>query len=309
MKQTNKYIPFSPKEAKKTSPLHVVLTAWFCGCTVGLFFLPQIKAYIHTADDDEIVEVADTLQTPPTTSEQTSSKKTVPLPSPNINETTSSKQHVLPTTIPQRVLLIGSSSMKSDLGALLAQSLRKQELYVYRHAKVGSGLARPDFYNWMEILPDLIAAHTPDLVIVQFIGNDCQSLIMPNGSLKAKYGTEEWDKAYEERLTSLITLLHQQGIRITFLGMSNVQSSVFRKKLKRSNSIIYSVASKHNAPFISLWETTSSTRGSAQQQIVVNSIPKRMYQEDGIHLSRAGARMVAQDVFTQLKQLYDWTLP
>ena len=199
--------------------------------------------------------------------------------------------------------------MKSDLGAFLAKSLRKQELYVHRHAKVGSGLARPDFYDWMNVIPELISAHTPDLVIVQFVGNDCQSLIMADGSLKAKYGTKEWDRAYEERITSLITLLHNQKIRIAFLGMSNVQSSIFRRKLKRSNAIIYDVAAKYNVPFVSLWETTSSTSGSAQEQIIINNIPKRMYQEDGIHLSRSGARMVANDVFTQLQQLYEWKLP
>ena len=306
MKPINKYTPFTPKETKNSSPLHVVLTAWFCGCTILLFFLPQIKAYIHTADDDDAMQetVQQAIAEP---NEQPPEVQNIPLPTPKPE--TNTKIAKLPTTIPQRVLLIGSSSMNSDLGAFLAQSLRKQEIYVYRHAKVGSGLARPDFYDWMNILPDLIATHKPELVIAQFIGNDCQSLLNNDGSLKAKYGTQEWDQAYQERIAALITLFHKQKIRIAFLGMSNVQSSIFRQKLKRSNSIIYSVASEHKVPFISLWETTSSTSGSAQQQIIVNNIPKRMYQEDGIHLSRAGARMVAQDVFTQLKQLYDWTLP
>ena len=91
--------------------------------------------------------------------------------------------------------------------------------------------------------------------------------------------------------------------------MSNVQSPIFRRNLRRSNAIIYNVASKHQAPFISLWETTSAKDDSALQQIVVQKIPKRMYQEDGIHLSRSGARMVAKDVFTQLQQIYEWKLP
>ena len=191
MKPTNKYTPFAPKESKTTSPLYVVLTAWFCGCTIGLFFLPQIKAYIHTADDDEAVQATDSLQAQSTNHKEDSDNTAFPLPSLKPSTTTSSEKTKLPTTIPQRVLLVGSSSMKSDLGAFLAKSLRKQELYVHRHAKVGSGLARPDFYDWMNIIPELVSTHTPDLVIVQFVGNDCQSLIMPDGSLKAKYGTKE----------------------------------------------------------------------------------------------------------------------
>ena len=302
MKSTNKYISFTPKEIKTTSPLHVVLTAWFCGCTILLFFFPQIKAYVYTTDDEivqQVQRITPLNEIPPITV----------ISEPSTPQTEPSPSKELPTTIPQRVLLIGSSSMNSDLGAFLAQSLRKQELYVHRHAKVGSGLARPDFYDWMDVIPELIAEHKPELVIVQFIGNDCQSLITRDGSLKAKYGTKEWKTAYEERISALITMLHKQNIRIAFLGMSNVESSVFRKKLKRSNEIIYNVASKNNAPFISLWETTSTADGSAQKQIISNSIPKRMYQEDGIHLSRPGARMVARDVFTQLQQLYEWKLP
>lgn len=302
MKPTNKYTPFSPKEAKTTSPLHVVLTAWFCGCTILLFFFPQIKAYVYTTDDEivqQVQRITPLNETPPAKIiSEPSIPKMAPPPSKD-----------LPTTIPQRVLLIGSSSMNSDLGAFLAQSLRKQELYVHRHAKVGSGLARPDFYDWMDVLPNLIAEHKPELVIAQFIGNDCQSLIMSDGSLKAKYGTKEWKTAYEERITALITLLHKQNIRIAFLGMSNVESSVFRKKLKRSNEIIYNVASKNKVPFISLWETTSTAGGAAESQIISNNIPKRMYQEDGIHLSRPGARMVGREIFTQLQQIYEWKLP
>ena len=309
MKSTNKYTPFTPKESKATSPLHVVLTAWFCGCTIALFFLPQIKAYVHTADDGEVLEIEKSPQKQPTQEQEGRTEIKKPTTKSKPKTQVRIQKPILPTTIPQRVLLIGSSSINSDLGAFLAQSLRKQNIDVYRHAKVGSGLARPDFYNWMNVLPELIEKHNPDLVIAQFIGNDCQSLIMPDGSLKAKYGTNEWDLAYKERIKALITYLHNKKIRIAFLGMSNVQSSSFRNNLKRSNGIIYNVASKHDAPFISLWETTSSTNGSAQRQIIVNDIPQRMYQEDGIHLSRAGARMVAHDIFTQLKQLYGWKLP
>ena len=281
--------------------MHVVLTAWFCGCTIILFFFPQIKAYIYTTDD-KIVQQVQRIAPKEVTPDEVLSEPSAPIVPPP-------PQKHLPTTIPQRILLIGSSSMNSDLGAFLAQSLRKQKLYVHRHAKVGSGLARPDFYDWMDVLPDLIAEHKPELVIAQFIGNDCQSLIMSDGSLKAKYGTKEWRTAYEERITALITLLHKQNIRIAFLGMSNVESSVFRKKLKRSNEIIYSVASKHKVPFISLWETTSTTGGAAESQIISNNISRRMHQEDGIHLSRPGARMVAREIFTQLQQLYEWKLP
>lgn len=310
-KPPNKYIPDHTKEERHTAPLYAVLVAWFCGCMVALFFFPQLKAYIHTADDDTVSQ--DSIQ-------QTSiplSKPTLqpsidkkPFVSPDTSKVSlSAQENTLPTTIPQRILLIGSSSMNSDLGAFLAQHLRKKGLEVHRHAKVGSGLARPDFYNWMDILPELIKTHTPDLVIAQFIGNDCQSLILPDGSLEAKYGTSEWNEAYQKRIYSLISTLHKQGIRIVFLGMSNVLSPKFRTKLRRSNTIIYQVADKNNTPFVSLWEITSTPNGAAQTALEIGNIPQRMYQEDGVHLSRPGARMVARDVFTQLEQIYGWNIP
>lgn len=304
----NKYIPEVLNNEQYTSPLRVVLSSWFCGCLIALFFFPQLKAYIHTADDNDIIqtEIVNIDPSPPEHLITNTSVESTNTTRPPSLKTESIQEELLPKTRPQRILLVGSSSMNADLGAFLAQHLRKEKLYVHRHAKVGSGLARPDFYDWMSVLPTLLKTHTPDLVIVQFIGNDCQSLIRTDGSLEAKYGEPEWSAAYEKRIMALISMLHTQKIRVAFLGMSNVLPARYRSNVRRSNAILYEVANRQNAPFVSLWEMTSTPSGMPQTELNTHEIPQRMFREDGIHLSRSGARMVARDVYTQLNQFYDW---
>jgi hypothetical protein len=285
------------------------LGTWICGFSIFLFFLPQLNAYRNTVFDQNMqIEMPENIHSTskeerqePSSSESKQISQTV-----QTKKTLQKSTYKLPSTIPQRILLIGSSSMNSDLGAFLTQALRRQELDVHRHAKVGSGLARPDFYNWMEELPSLLNLHQPELVIVQFIGNDCQSLILPDGTLEARYDTPEWEEAYRNRIIDLITLLHRQQIRVSFLGMSNVISPGFRRNLKNSNRIIQETAAKHKSSFVSLWEQTSLPQGGVLQNININNIERPMFQEDGIHLSREGARIVAQETFKQLNTIYDW---
>ena len=305
-KPINKYTIPTQIEEKRSQALPIVLACWICGIAMAAYFYPQIQTYIQVSD---VVE-----ETPFTSKSIQSSqaKKSPTLPNQKANpkrKENAASLPILPQTIPQRILLIGSSSMNSDLGAFLAQSLRRQKLEVYRQAKVGSGLARPDFYNWMEELPKLIEEHHPELIIAQFIGNDCQSLVEADGSVLAKYGSAEWEEAYEKRISDFIDIAHNQGIRIVFLGMSNVRSSLFRRNLLQSNSIIEKTALSNNARFVSLWESTSDAEGIALEYISTDDISRAMYQEDGIHLSREGARMVAREVFMLLNRLYDWEHP
>ena len=55
------------------------------------------------------------------------------------------------------------------------------EREVYLHAKLGTGLSRPDVYNWFDVTQELIEEYKPDMVIAQFVGNDCQTLVTPDG--------------------------------------------------------------------------------------------------------------------------------
>jgi hypothetical protein len=217
------------------------------------------------------------------------------------------KPEVIEIPPPVKILLVGASSMHARMGTELSKGLKKiSGLTIQRHAKLGTGLARPDVYNWAEITLELAKKHESELVIAQFIGNDCQSLILPNRRLEAKYGTAEWDKIYGQRIEDFIIMLQAEDIHVVLIGMPIVRSKRFRAKIIHVNKIVEKMAKKHDAIFIPLWDISTTSDGSYKNSIRKNGRTLSFRHDDGIHLSPEGSRQVATTIINELEKVYQW---
>ena len=196
-----------------------------------------------------------------------------------------------------KVLIVGSSSMRHELGRHLEKRLETtSNLLVHRHAKVGTGLARPDVYNWPKITRELIAKHQPQLVIAQFIGNDCQALINVDKSIVARKHDAHWPDAYKSRIVKFISEVQAQGTELALVGMPTVRSGIFRKRLARANKIVENAAQENGASFVPIWELSLDENGRYREEMRINGQTKPFRQSDGIHFSRDGARYVADGI-------------
>lgn len=208
---------------------------------------------------------------------------------------------------PKKLLLVGASSMHARMGTELSKALKKiPGLTIQRHAKLGTGLARPDVYNWKEITFELAQKHDVELVIAQFIGNDCQSLILPNRRLEARYGTPEWDQIYGQRIEDFIIMLQAEDIDVVLIGMPIVRSKRFRKKIIHVNKIVENMAKKHNVLFIPLWDISTNSNGSYKDSVRKNGRTLPFRHDDGIHLSPEGSKQVASTIIIELEKVYHW---
>ena len=105
-----------------------------------------------------------------------------------------------------RVLLLGDSMIATGFGVKLESLLDKTAgIVAYRKGKSASGLARPDFYDWMSEGRHQALAREPDVVIVMLGGNDGQDLTT-NGPSKrrVRWGSEAWNDAYAARVDRLL---------------------------------------------------------------------------------------------------------
>jgi|GEM_PF-4268641 len=335
MKPINKYKPHTIDITVRSTPGTIVPAAWICGLCIALFFWPQIHTYINlqfSAQLDEVEPIEEhipefdsnfTLQAyfPQKTiqskqkQDDLASKNLIPRAPQSYLYATETEQIrtfkkaqklVPPIEIPQKILIVGSSSMNGALGAFLSKNLRKNDLEIFRHTKVSSGLARPDYYNWMEVLPGVLSKYNPDMVLVHFIGNDCQSLITADGRLDARYGKPEWEEKYRDRIADLIQLIQKNNIQVAFVGMSNVGLPGFRRRLRYANRIIRDVAKSYDSQFISIWEVTSDERGVVLPSTRRGNIDYPLLASDDIHLSVEGSRLVSREIFHQLNSRYKW---
>ncbi len=210
-------------------------------------------------------------------------------------------------TLP-RVLLAGDSMIAGGLGLYLERDLSKELGYpVLRKGKTSSGLSRPDFFNWMKEGRAVVDEFKPEATVVMFGGNDVQGLYMgrdrePDQPLWIRFPEEEaWSREYSRRVSEFCDIIAPDGQPIFWIGMPVMRPPTFHEKIKRVN-VIYraEMAIRPNATFIDIWDMLSDGNGGYAHKIELQPAAEgekvkkvRVRAGDGIHLSPAGARIVA----------------
>src|SRR5579863_4445423 len=187
---------------------------------------------------------------------------------------------------PRLVVLTGDSMMAVGFGTgLMRRASDDKNLRFLRVFKSGTGLARPDVFNWMDEYPALLGSEKPDVVMVAIGANDGQSFIVDNKVLL--FGTEEWRKTYQSRVAEFLAMVESTGARVLWVGLPPMRSAQFNQRVAIVNRIAYTVVSQD--PKASWWSTTSfvgdgsgSFREFAQMP---NGTLVRMRAPDGIHFA------------------------
>ena len=320
-----------------SSPAKVGLTLWLCVLLVTLFFSERISLELQSNTDPLARSVhngavwlkssadnsgwsssqnrwSDRLQTlydNRTTFVGVRRQSSINAPSIAIAQPSTAPKIVIDPpqelSVPSKVLLLGASSMRSALGTELSRQLQQAGLEVHRHARLGTGLSRLDVYDWLTHSKNLLKEHQPELIIAQFIGNDCQGMVDANHQVTALFGVPEWDGAYQQRVRDFLTPMLEADLEVVLLGMPNVRPERYRANLEHANRLVEQVAAEEGVLFISLWADTSDENGSYTETIVIDERTYLGRHEDGIHLSQVGARKLSKTVFNKLDDLYGWS--
>jgi lysophospholipase L1-like esterase len=200
-----------------------------------------------------------------------------------------------PTTAgqPRVVALVGDSMMAVGLSNVLMQEAAANEnLHIVKAFRSGTGLARPDVFNWMEEYPAMIADRQPDVVLVAIGANDGQGFV-ENGQVLA-FGSDAWVKVYQQRTAAFLNLLTQHGARVVWIGLPPMKSSKYEDKTELINSIAYTVVSQY--PQASWWnpqQLIADNAGAYREfATLANGKTTRIRAVDGIHLSDEGAALL-----------------
>ena len=214
---------------------------------------------------------------------------------------TSSRSHRL-AKAKSRILVVGASSIQFAIGTELERRLPKYEgVKVLRFGKLASGLSRPDFFDWPKQIRKLVTQFKPDLIIANFGGNGAQAI--PLGDYKeAKFRRPKWDQEYTRRVQEVVSIGHTNGADVVFLGMPNMRSKKFAKKMRYLNKIQKEAAEASGAIWISTWAYSSGPKGEYRKSIRIGKKRGLMRTSDGVHYSRLGAKFVIENVMQQLEQ-------
>lgn len=215
-----------------------------------------------------------------------------------------------PVTVPypNKVLMMGGSSMKTAMGSLLQSLFREQGVESIREAQIGTGLSRADVVDWVSKANTIMDVHSDiGLLIVQFIGNDCQTIVSAEHKILARYGTEEWTETYLERWEALYQSAKAHNVQLVIVGLPIMKSNRFDKKVTSASKSVFEWAKQYNIPIIPVRSLTVDAEGSYKQYLHIDNKPVKIRLKDGVHLSYQGSKILSKYIFNRLQERFKWT--
>lgn len=199
-------------------------------------------------------------------------------------------------------LVVAGDSVGANLADGLRWALRKDRRYrVYKDTKAGTGLARPDVYNWHRQIRRIIRRRRPDVMVVMLGGNDRQDMIIRGRRLKRF--TRAWYERYERRVIRFAKSVVRRGRRVYWVGLPEVSSKRMTRDYARFNEIFRRVARRYRIRYIDTRGVLSDRRGRYQAYGPgVDGSRVRLRLDDGIHLTRQGSRVLGQYVARYIRR-------
>jgi hypothetical protein len=191
------------------------------------------------------------------------------------------------------VALAGDSMMAVGFSSeLMREAANDPHLRIVKAFRSGTGLARPEVFNWMTEYPAMLGAEKPDVVLVAIGANDGQGFV-ENGKVLA-FGSEGWAKVYQARVASYLAMVSAGGARVVWVGLPPMRVASYDDKMATINKIAYTVVSQ--SPGAVWWNPVSYVGDEMgryrEYGASAGGGSVRLRQADGVHLSDEGAGLL-----------------
>lgn len=189
-----------------------------------------------------------------------------------------------------QVALAGDSMMAVGLAPSLHRDKQaSHNVHFLKAYRSGTGLARPEVFDWLQQYPLMLAGIRPQLVICAIGANDAQNVQV--GKKVLTFGSPEWDDYYRSRLAAYLKMLEAPGTRILWVGMPLMKERRFSQKMQHLNQIIRSEVALHSSV---TWLDPNPVLGYSDRKFVqyrttVRGKMVKMRADDGIHMTNDGA--------------------
>lgn len=197
--------------------------------------------------------------------------------------------------------MVGSSSIKSTFGKIIAADLERWGFEVARHGIVAAGLARPDLFDLHQIVDELpIDSRTAAVVL--YVGvNDGQALwLYPDeeeefGVQRLAWHDPRWDELYTRRAVTLFRSICERGAqRAIVLLPIEIDKPSLERKMRRIRQLQAQAAQQTSCAAA---VSTAGERGHFSRG------GKALRRRDGVHMSIPGAQVVWSRAWQRVQPL------
>ena len=214
--------------------------------------------------------------------------------------TTTAPRPVFTAEDPLRVLVVGDSLVVMMGYGLMRQAEANPAMRVEAVTKVSSGLSRPDFYNWPQVLAETIAEYHPDVTVILFGGNDKQTIRTQGKALETF--TDDWFSEYYRRVWGFLDVISNAGGEAIWVGLPIMRSDKFAETARTLNSMYQAACDNHrNATYVDGYSLFEDQQGKYNAYLVDSAGERELMRaEDGIHFTSAGGDRQAEAVMQVL---------
>lgn len=191
-------------------------------------------------------------------------------------------------------IYVGGDSVVRDAGeSLLRLAAEDPRLTTALHYEIATGLSRPDFYDWPTALVGDAAALRPEVALLMFGGNDAQGIVGPDGEVFPTVDSAGWRAEYGRRVGLVMDALQADDRLVLWIGQPPMRDAGFARRIAVINEVV--AAEAEDRPWVTFVDTTPVLGGSDGGFVDrLPGIDEDLRQGDGIHLSRAGADLLAR---------------
>lgn len=241
-----------------------------------------------------------------TTTTPTSSVTTVPAGIPATSATLPA-QRVATAEQPLKVWLAGDSLMGNISESFSEKVAGDPLISASDDVQIGTGLARPDVYNWPVAVSNEMAAVKPDVVVFIFGANDDQDMVTDGHRFVLQ--SAAWQQEYARRVDQLLTETADGTRQVIWLGVPAMRRPRLNQTKDLINQIVQTAAAAHpDVSYLDLGSlvdgpgNTFSTYGTtaAGETVAVRDA-------DGIHLTLTGAGLLTPLLLANIDRF--WGLP
>jgi uncharacterized protein len=239
-------------------------------------------------------------------------KSAAPAPKHSTGVHVAPKPTVKPLRVPTKAaplrLLIAGDSMTEFFGpSLINQGSTLGKLSGNTVTKYGTGLVRPDFFDWSLFAQQLVNQQNPEAVVVMMGGNDGQGITLADGTVLPD-GTDAWAKEYRRRVEVVMRIFSGNGKRrVYWVPMPVPRSPKLAIDYHLMDlAVADAAATVPGVTDVDIVRRLSNNGQYADYLAGANGQPILARARDGIHLSTDGANLAASLVLAVMNK--DWHL-
>lgn len=185
---------------------------------------------------------------------------------------------------PAGKVTVAGDSISLGIGMALREVLEDRDLKVI--GETGTGLARPDSFDWPARLEELAADFPPDVLVLSLGSNDAQDLHDEDGDTVAELADQpEWDAEYSTRLALAFDAFAGTGTTVLWLGHVRTEDDDVGLRNRHIHQLAEQLASSRSWVVVG---DLAEILGSGEK------VASYCLSQDGLHLRDSCLERVAQ---------------